>query len=348
MVEPTTKAVQTVIHRKQAQAAEKGMVVMSLGEHLEELRRRLIYALLGLAPIFVVAMVFGKELLSFLIVPMQHALAEAGQPTTIQATNMFEGFGTYMQLALLSTVVVGFPWVLYQVWLFVEPGLYENEKKFANVLLPMSLVLTAIGVTFMYYVVLPVLLSFFVTFTTGIGERTVKAVDPPAGTAFGSMPLLGGDPASPTPGQMWFNSELNQIRIAVPGHDGKPVVVRGVDMAESTGVVQQPKVREYFDQLVTFSLAFAAAFQAPIIVLLLGWIGIVTPALLSKYRRHSVMVIAVVAAVLTPPDPISILLLAGPLWILFELGVLLLRFFPSPRTLAKERDTDDEAGSAAT
>lgn len=327
MIEHTTDAVGKVIARKQVRQSQQGMAVMSLGEHLNELRRRVLLALFGLLPIFILAMVFGKQLLGVLILPMVHALRAQGMPANLQATSVFETFGTYMLIAGLITLVIGFPWILYQIWIFVSPGLYEHEKKFVHLLLPMSLVLSVMGVVFMYIVVLPVLLAFFVSFTTDIYIPASPKASVPEGTVFPTIPTLAGDPEAPTPGQMWINSEQGQLRIAVPDASGA-VLVQSCELFKTSGIIQQPKISDYVDQLVTFSLAFAAAFQAPVIVLLLGWMRFLSIETLGKYRRHCIMAIVLLAALMTPPDPISIFLLAVPLYILFEFGVVLLRVFP--------------------
>ncbi len=340
MVEETAHAVTNLLTRKQAGQSSKGLAVMSLGEHLNELRRRLIYALLGLAPIFILALVFAQRLLGLLIHPMQQALKHAGLAPNLQATGIFETFGTYILLAVLITVVFGFPWILYQAWRFIAPGLFDAEKRFAHILLPMSLLLTVMGISFMYFVILPILLSFFVNFTTNIGTTVPPQGPVPESIVLPTFPVLAMDPIEPTVGQIWFNSELRQLRMCVPGEDAKPVVY-GVPLIKAAGVTQLPRVREYVDQLVGLALAFAAAFQAPVIVLLLGWVGLVDIPKLKKYRRYVLFIVVVVSAAITPPDPISIFLLAIPLYALFEVGVLLLRVFPK-RTRGKEPNTDDE------
>ncbi|MEK6701072.1 MAG: twin-arginine translocase subunit TatC [Planctomycetota bacterium] len=340
MVEETAEAVTKVITRKQAGQSSKGLAVMSLGEHLNELRRRLIYALLGLAPIFILGLVFGQQLLNFLIRPVQQALMDAGLPPTLQATGIFETFGTYLLLAVLITVVFGFPWILYQAWRFVAPGLFDAEKRFAHILLPMSVVLTVVGVAFMYKVILPILLTFFVHFTTGIGNQTVETAPVPEGVVLATTPVLAKDPPTPTAGQSWINSELRQWRVALPTEDGS-VAVFGTPLIKAAGITQLPRVREYVDQLVGLALAFAGAFQAPVVVLLLGWVGIVDIPMLKKYRKYVLFIVVVVAAAITPPDPFSIFLLAVPLYGLFELGVLLLGVFPR-RARVKHADGVNE------
>ncbi|QOJ00157.1 MAG: preprotein translocase subunit TatC [Phycisphaeraceae bacterium] len=347
MVEPTAQAISTVLARKQARQAHAGETVMSLGDHLNELRRRVIFALLGVLPIFILALVFGRSMVRALIHPMEEALRAEGQAPNLQAMGVFETFTTYVLVSVLATVILGMPWVIYQLWCFVAPGLYTHERRFAHLLMPMSLALTGIGVAFMYYVVLPVILAFMVNFTATLGTTERETAPLPAGVVLAHLPMLEADPPDPKPGEAWVIAPLRQMRLCIGVGESGPEVVQ-VDLVKpSGGIVQQPRLREYIDQLVTLSIAFAVAFQAPVVVLLLGWVGIVSVPWLSKYRRHAIMAIAAIAAVLTPPDPLSLFLLAGPLYILFEVGIVLLRIFPSPSALggrreAKEGDVDDE------
>ena len=100
---------------------------MPLGDHLEELRKRLLVALLGLIPFLVVAAIIGRWVLDFLTIPVRHALAKAGLPPVLQATSPVEVFGAYMKVVLLLTVLGGSWWVLIQLWRFISPGLYMSE-----------------------------------------------------------------------------------------------------------------------------------------------------------------------------------------------------------------------------
>lgn len=329
MLEETTAAVGKVIQRKHAVGTHAGEpVVMSLGDHLEELRSRVILGLLGVVPIFVVALVFGKTMLSFVIEPMRRALIAGGQPPNLLATSVFETFGTYVKLSLLATVVAGFPWLLWQAWKFLSPGLYKHEQRFAKLLLPLSLTLSVVGGVFMYYVALPIVLGFFVAFTTSVSPAPENVAPLPPGVSVAKIPILEADPPAPAVGDEWIYLPMRERRTCVAVRDGKPEVL-STPMQATTGIVQQPRVAEYVDQLISLALAFALAFQAPVVVLLLGWVGIVSVELLSQYRRHAAMGIAVVSAVLTPPDPVSIFVLAVPLYVLFELGLVLLRIFPA-------------------
>lgn len=313
--------------------AQSTYASMSLGQHLEDLRRRLILAILGLVPIFTLALVFGKSLLEFLISPAQALLREAGYPDTFLTTGPLELFNTYFYISLVAAVALGAPWILFQLWMFVAPGLYERERRFVYLVLPLSTVLVVASVIFLFRVALPLTLSFLITFGADVGQHQVKSAPLPAGIVLPSMPSLDTDPDSPAAGAFWFNREFNEIRTCVGVVDGL-ADVRAVQTLKPVGVRPEYRISEYIKLLLSLSLAFAAGFQAPVVVLLLGWAGFVTPAFLRKYRRHSFLVCAIAAALLTPGDVSSMLAMLAPLYLLFELGILLLVLFPAAKVAA--------------
>lgn len=310
---------------------------MSFGEHLEELRRRLIIALLGVLPIFILALVFGERLINFLLYPAQAQLRSAGMPSGLISTNPLEVIGAYLKVALVVTIVLGVPFILYQLWLFIAPGLYSHEKRFARFLIPLSVVLSLTGLTFLYYVMLPAMLAFLIGFGAEIGQQSTSVVETPPGIVFPMLPRFQGDPSDPPPGSMWFNEELKQFRfnMAPPAEIGKPAPkpqIRGVPMSKSAGISPQYKVSEYIGLVFTTSLAFVLGFQTPVVVLLLGWIGIFSLQTLRKSRKYALFAAFALSAVLSPsPDPVSMIVLAIPLYLLYELGLFLLKFFPPSR-----------------
>jgi sec-independent protein translocase protein TatC len=331
--------------------------IMPFGDHLEELRRRLIYAILGIVPILALALLVGRPVLSFLIEPVQEALLEANLPAKLQQTGVAELFYSYVKVSFILTIMVGAPWVFWQLWMFIAPGLYANERRFAYLLSPLSIVLTAVGIAFMYLAMLPVVLAFFIHFSTSlIGEGARAPSGPlPAGVVLPEIPVLEVDPEAPTVGQVWVNGPLKELRVCIAapppppppaaaaggGEDGPapeavgpPPLVLTIPMMGMGPVMQQFRVSEYVGMLLGFALAFAVAFQMPVVVLLLGWAGIIQPVVLAKYRKHAMMICAVLGAVLTPADPISMLLLAVPLYGLYELGLVMLRVLPASRVSA--------------
>ena len=317
---------------------------MSLGDHLEELRRRVILAIVGIVPLLVAALVFGKPLLALLIDPLRDELRQASQPSGLLATGPFETFAVYLQISLIATVIVGSPWILYNMWKFIEPGLYSNERSFVNILVPLSTLLTLSSALFLYFVVLPVILAFFINFGTQLGQDTTPTAELAEGIVLPTLPVLDGDPPDPEIGQQWINTDLMQMRTVVPKRDGTPAIV-GAELVAGAGITQQYRVSEYIKTVLNLALAFGIGFQTPVVVLLLGWAGIVERKTLAKYRKYAVAVCTIAGAVLTPADPLSMMLLAIPLYILFELGMLLLIVFPpnwgKPRE--SEREPDDAA-----
>ncbi len=314
--------------------------VMSFGDHLEDLRRRLVLALVGVVPIFCVAFAFGRPLLELLIAPARAALIQGGQASALLATGPFETFGSVVHVALVTTVLVGSPWMLYQLWKFIAPGLYEHERRFVHVLIPFSGVLVAVSVVFMYLAILPVVLAFFIGFSARIDAPSPGVGPVPEGVVLPQFPVLNHDPAPPQPGAAWINTDLWQLRIAVPdGGDG--VRIKSVEIVDGQGIVQQYRISEYIKTLLNLALAFGIAFQTPVVVIMLGWVGLLDPRAMTKYRKHAVAACVVLGAVLTPADPISMLLLAIPLYALYELGLFILRVLPAEKIIGKRVEPSD-------
>lgn len=308
---------------------------MPLGEHLEELRRRLIWALAGVVPLFVVAFLFGRPLLDLLLVPVREALRSHGLPPVAMATGPLEVFATVVRIALAVTIVLGSPWLLWQAWLFIAPGLYAHERRFVYILAPLSAILTAAAGLFLYFVLLPIILSFFIGFGAQLGAESVAA-RPAPDLSLPTVPVLEHDPADAPPGAFWLNPSRRELRIQLPaGGEGPPIAV--VPLSSGTGLLQQFRVTEYVGLLLGLAVAFSLGFQMPVVVLLLGWVGVLDRSELVRYRRHAVLGCAIAGALLTPADPLSMVLLAVPLYLLYELGILMLRVLPAERVAGRRR-----------
>src|SRR5262249_25389671 len=132
--------------------------VMSFGDHLEELRRRSIRALLPPIPIAIVAFCFADRIRDVMNAPLLRALQANGQSDALQTLGVTETMGVDIKLAFVVALVVSAPWILYQVWRFVEPGLYEQERRFARFLVPGSMVLVVVGLLVLYFILLPLTL----------------------------------------------------------------------------------------------------------------------------------------------------------------------------------------------
>lgn len=305
---------------------------MSFGEHLDELRTRLILALLGLVPVFIVALVFGGPILEFLIQPAEAQLRAAGQASRLQATGPAEVFIAYIKVALVLSILIGGPWIVYQAWLFVSPGLYRKEKRFVYVLIPLSGILTASGMVFLYTAMLPLMLAFLITFSSQVAQTSTPVAPLPAGITLPIAPSLLADPIDPPAGAFWFNEHLYELRFAIPDRAGASVDhIVGVPLTGGAMIAQQYRVSEYIDMVFGLGLAFAIAFQLPLVMLLLGWSGLIDVKSLAAQRKYALLACAIAGAVLTPADPASMILLAAPLYALYELGLLLMRFVPARR-----------------
>lgn len=333
-------------------------LAMPLGDHIDDLRRRLILALTGLLPILVTALVFGRAIIDLLLLPLRQALQSRGLPPVVQVTGPMETFGAYLRVSIAVAVLIGLPWLLYQGWRFAAPGLYAAERRFVYVLAPMSVGLTLASIAFLYFVMMPIVLTFFIGFGQALGGSNPGQAHPPTGMMFPMVPSLHGDPPDPQPGQMWVNTRSQELRVAIaqgrlpdleatepePASASPRVRVLGVPLALTAGLSQQFRVSEYIKLLFQLTLAMAIAFQTPVVVLLLSWTGLIDPKAMGKHRKYAVLVAAVLGALLTPADPISMLALALPLYVLYELGLLIARVLPAERLArtAGEGDVDDE------
>lgn len=335
-----------VVDRRNSQA------VMGLGEHLDELRRRVAHALFGLVPVVIVACIYGKDILQLILTPANAALKAQGLPPRLQVTGALEGFSAYFYIVILATVTVGAPWIMYQVWKFIAPGLYQQERRFAYVLAPLSTVLTIAGVALMYFVMLPLALAFLIGFSVELGSEKIKSAPVEPGIVLPSLPILKADPDKPAVGTTWYNNDLHQLRMCVGLAADNTPIIRGLLLSPDGLIEVHLKVDQFVDLFVMLTLVFALCFQMPVVVLLLGWLGFVTPKQLGKWRKFAFAGSVVVGALVSPTgDPISLAVLQIPMYLLYELGILLLRLLPAWRVAGttppnKNSDTDPSPDDA--
>lgn len=309
---------------------------MPLGEHLEELRGRLIICLVAPLTLAIPALIFGKPILAWLLRPIQAAMTDAGLVGRLQLLSPMEPLVSYFKIALLVAVLVAAPVILWQLWRFIEPGLYQREKKFVYLLLPGSVTLLVIGVAFNYYLVFPLTLRMLVGFAQTM--QPIASLAPPEGVTtppeiiekFFTAPRYPYDPPELKPGEFYFNTTVNQLRTV--DEEGRYF---GIDAQVDTGFAQQYEIKAYLGMLLSMTVAFALAFQLPLILLLMGWIGIVDVASLRRYRKHALLGCAVASAILTPPDVTSQIALLIPLYLLYELSIVLLWLMPGSRASAE-------------
>jgi sec-independent protein translocase protein TatC len=238
----------------------------TLISHLLELRDRLLRAFLAVIVVFVPIAFFSNEVFTLVAQPLIDKLP-AG--SSLIATSVISPFMTPFKLAFFVALFAALPYVLYQVWAFVAPGLYRHEKRFALPLLLSSIILFYAGVAFAYFAVFPVMFDFF---------------------------------ASTTP----------------------------------VGVRMMTDITSYMDFVLTMFLCFGLAFEVPVVVVLLVLTGLVKVDKLAEIRGYVLIGIFVIAAILTPPDAISQTIMAVPMYLLYEGGLLMARLMQRMRSKTAE------------
>jgi len=224
----------------------------SFVSHLIELRNRLIKIVVGMLLVFLGLFPFANEVYALLAAPMLDKLPEG---TQMIATAVVTPFFVPMKVAIMAAFVIALPHTLYQLWMFVAPGLYAHEKKMMLPAIAISSLLFLCGMAFAYFLVFPVVFAFIV----------------------GSAP---------------------------------------------EGVAVMTDIAEYLDFVMTLFLAFGFAFEVPIAVVLMAHFGWVTVTQLKEARSYIIVGAFILAAIFTPPDIISQFMLAIPLWMLYEAGIL--------------------------
>jgi|TARA_B110001452_G_C15213378_1_gene420830 sec-independent protein translocase protein TatC len=233
----------------------------SFTSHFSELRSRLIKSIVLILFFFIISYTFAQEIYSFLVEPYANAVKDDGTSRRLIFTALHETFLTYLKVAFFSALFFGSPVLLIQLYKFIAPGLYKNEKKALLPYLIFTPILFLFGGLLVYYLVMPLAINFFLSFET-MGSTT-------------NLPI--------------------QL---------------------------EAKVNEYLSLIMRLIFAFGISFQLPILLNLLARIGVVNSEYLKKTRRYVVVIIFSIAAVLTPPDPITQIGLAIPLLLLYELSII--------------------------
>lgn len=311
---------------------------MSFGEHLEELRRRLIWAIVGLVAATILCFNFGDSIIEILTTPYCVAMEQLGFIPHMIQLNPIESFIEYFKISLKFGFVLASPWILYQIWKFVQTGLFPSEQKILKYFAPSSIVLFVTGASFMITVVLSGLLKFLITismwfplpshdnflykwYQQGEGEAQVTATQPVMPPT--NIPVLVEDPAEPAEGQLWYNSNTKRLNLS---SEGETYYLRLQKASSSQFVQPFFSISEYLGFVVNLALAFGFGFQIPIVVVFLTALHILTANDLARMRKYVILGIAVLAAILTPtPDVGTMLLLALPMILLFEAGLIVSR-----------------------
>ena len=223
--------------------------------HLMELRDRLLHSVIVVVVIFLCAFPFANDIYHILALPLVSNLPEGG---SMIATGVISPFLTPIKLAFIMSIFAAFPFLIFQAWAFIAPGLYKHEKKLAVPLIVSSAILFYVGILFAYFIVLPNVFTFMMS----------MAIE---------------------------------------------------------GVTHAPDITYYLDFTLKMFFAFGIAFEVPIATILLVLGGVTTPQSLAEKRPYIIVGAFVFGMLLTPPDPASQVMLAIPMWLLFELGLLFSR-----------------------
>lgn len=232
-------------------------------DHLIELRQRLLYSMLALVVACAVCFYFADQIFAFLVKPLAQAFG-GREGAKLVYTKLYEAFFVQLKIALFAGCFVSFPILANQIWLFIAPGLYRNEKKAILPFMVATPVLFLMGAALAYYFVMPTAFRFFLSF------EDQNKVD---GLAQEALPAMG----------------------------------------------------DYLSLVMHMIFAFGFAFLLPVLLVLLARVGILSLETLVKGRRYAIVISFAIAAVVTPPDVISQLLLAVPLCILYELSIICIR-----------------------
>jgi sec-independent protein translocase protein TatC len=296
---------------------------MTVGEHLEELRWRMILAIIGFALVLGVCLFFGTEVLSAFCAPLVNTLAKYDINPQVVTDEVGEGFMTFIEISVICATALASPWILYQLWQFVAAGLYPNERKYVTRYLPLSIGLLISGMVFVYFLVLPWTLEFFIAFSTGIPlhlRTQTSSMTQPATQPAMQVPMLNGDPLPKdrTSGMMYFDQSQLRLKIIING------VPRVIAINSDLLIAPEIKLSTYIDLVVGMLITFALSFQLPLVVLALERIGIIEIAALQNMRRYVYFGMSILAAAITPGDVITATVaLIFPLCALYELGIWL-------------------------
>jgi sec-independent protein translocase protein TatC len=254
---------------------------MPLFEHLVELRTRLLYAAVGFFIAFIACFFVAQHILEFLQRPLAELLP-AGRPMIF--TDLTEPFFTQLKVAAFGALCLSFPIIASQVWAFIAPGLYKHEKSAFLPFLIATPIMFAVGMAFVYYILMPMAWKFFLGFETAGGEGKM------------AMELL-------------------------------------------------PKIGEYINLIMKLIFAFGFCFELPVLLTLLAKVGIIGSQGLREKRRYAIVAIVIVAAIVTPPDAISMMSLAVPMLALYEISILMARLVEKKRAEEEARSSENEPGT---
>jgi sec-independent protein translocase protein TatC len=236
--------------------------------HLEELRKRLIICFIAVGVCFVLCYGFSRKLFEILMGPLISVMPPGDK---LIYTGLPDAFFTYLKVALLAGVLLAVPVIFYQLWMFVVPGLYENERRIVLPAVALSSIFFAGGALFGYFIVFPFGFKFFLSFSSDF-------------------------------------------------------------------IRPMPSIREYLSFASKLLFAFGVVFEMPLFIVILAKLGVVNVAQLRMYRKYVIVLFFVFAAILTPPDVVTQIMMAGPLMLLYELSIIAAKIIGKKKAEESEPD----------
>ena len=231
---------------------------LPISEHLEELRSRIINSIIVVVVLFFISWFYKLRILDIIKKPHSITMESLGLSQSLQVLSYQEGFYAYIKLCLMTAVFLAYPVILYQIWKFVEAGLYKKERRYVRIFAPISFISFILGVLFGYFFLIPFGLQFLIK-------------------------VLGG------------------------------------------GIQPIITMSQYISLVTMLTLALGVVFQLPLVMLFVSRIGMLKAEDFIKWRMYSILIIFILAAVITPPDPFTQVMTALPMIILYEIGILIIR-----------------------
>ena len=231
---------------------------LPISEHLEELRSRIINSIIVVVVLFFISWFYKLRILDIIKKPHSITMESLGLSQSLQVLSYQEGFYAYIKLCLMTAVFLAYPVILYQIWKFVEAGLYKKERRYVRIFAPISFIAFILGVLFGYFFLIPFGLQFLIK-------------------------VLGGEI--------------------------QPIIT----------------MSQYISLVTMLTLALGVVFQLPLVMLFVSRIGMLKAEDFIKWRMYAILIIFILAAVITPPDPFTQVMTALPMIILYEIGILIIR-----------------------
>ena len=255
-------------------------------EHLTELRNRLIRSVVAFAICMIFAFTVASSIFNFLANPIVNILKMNGQAPDLIFTGLQQGFMVNIRISLFGGFILSFPYISFQLWKFVAPGLYKDEKRAFLPFLVASPLLFLLGAAFSFYIVMPLAFDFFLGF-----------------------------------------QQKNE------------------DLSDLVGITYLGTINEYLGLTMKFIIAFGLCFQLPVLLTLMGKAGLVSSEALAKSRKYAVVGILVLAAIVTPPDVITQIILFTVVYALYEISVILVKWVEKKKkeNLDKDGFTDEKS-----